>query len=230
MTQPEKPRRCTAKRAGIAATVTAIIAAVVALEGGYVDHPRDPGGATNMGITHRTLADWRGKAVSKQDVRNLTKAEAMQIYRANYWNKVRGDDLPDGLDYVAMDGAVNSGPRRGAEWLQAALGVKVDGAIGAMTIAAARSADPATTINQAMDIRLAFLKWLNTWGTFGKGWSRRVSEVRAEALSMAAAPAPRPREVYPAPTPPKPAPAAPAPVSGGLAAFFAAILRLFKGA
>jgi len=154
-------------------------------EGGYVDHPRDPGGATNMGITHITLAAWRGRRVTKAEVRALTKAEAKEIYRARYWDKVRGDDLPPGFDLVAFDGAVNSGPRRGAEWLQKALGVTPDGVIGPKTIAAAQAADPAMTINVAMDIRLSFLKRLNTWNTFGKGWGNRVADIRANALRMA---------------------------------------------
>jgi len=154
-------------------------------EGGYVDHPRDPGGATNMGITHITLAAWRGRRVTKAEVRALTKAEAKEIYRARYWDKVRGDDLPPGLDLVAFDGAVNSGPRRGAEWLQEALGVTSDGVIGPKTIAAAQAADPAMTINVATDIRLSFLMRLNTWNTFGEGWGNRVADIRANALRMA---------------------------------------------
>jgi len=155
-------------------------------EGGYVDHPRDPGGATNMGITHQTLADWRGRPVTKADVRALTEAEAKAIYKARYWDAVRGDDLPPGLDLVAFDGAVNSGPRRGAEWLQGALGVTVDGKIGPHTIAAAKASPPLRTINLALDLRLGFLKRLNTWNTFGAGWGNRVADIRAAALEMAA--------------------------------------------
>lgn len=163
-------------------------------EGGYVDHPRDPGGATNMGITHLTLANWRDKAVSKDDVRQLTRAEASDIYRSEYWNKVRGDELPAGLDYVAMDGAVNSGPRRGITWLQRGLSaagatISVDGGIGSQTIAAAenvrRDGKVPEAIRAACAARLRFKRSLSIWTTFGRGWSRRVAEVEAKATAWA---------------------------------------------
>lgn len=158
---------------------------VFASEGGYVNHPVDPGGATNMGITHGTLSRWRGKHVNKSDVRDLTRAEAAAIYRAWYWDKVRADDLPSGLDLVAFDAAVNSGPARGAKWLQQALGVVADGYIGPQTLDAARGAVVLNVINEACDIRLDYLKRLSTWPVFGRGWSGRVSEVRSEAMDMA---------------------------------------------
>lgn len=156
-------------------------------EGGYVDHPADPGGATNMGITHRTLAAWRGRPVSKDDVRALSRTEAAAIYRALYWDKVRGDDLPDGLDLVTFDPAVNSGVSRGAGWLQRALGVTADGRVGPVTLGAAASAEAVATIKRACEIRMGFLTGLRTWGTFGRGWSRRVASVEAVSVRMALA-------------------------------------------
>lgn len=92
-------------------TFAACLSETLAHEGGYVDHPKDPGGATNMGITQAALSDWRDRPVSRFEVRTLTRVEADAIYRARYWNAVRGDDLPPGLDLVAFDGAVNSGPQ-----------------------------------------------------------------------------------------------------------------------
>lgn len=164
---------------------TACLAHVFKFEGGYVDHPRDPGGATNMGITHRTLAAHRRTSVSKQDVRDLTKAEAGEIYKQRYWFPVKGGDLPYGMDLVAFDGGVNSGPSRGAKWLQRALGVKADGAVGAKTLAAALNApDGVKVIQRACAARMGFLKALGTWSTFGRGWSRRVASVEAEAVAM----------------------------------------------
>lgn len=153
-------------------------------EGGYVDHPDDPGGATNMGITHITLSDWRGYKVSKQQVRDLTKHEAGQIYRKNYWDVVRGDDLPPGLDLVAMDAAVNSGPRRGAQWLQEAVGAEPDGIIGPFTVREAWEADREEAIGRAVDNRLRFLKSLRHWPTFGRGWGRRLAAVQEYALDL----------------------------------------------
>lgn len=153
-------------------------------EGGYADHPSDPGGATNMGITIGTLRAYRGKEVTKADVRALTKEEAREIYRRNYWDRVEGDLLPGGVDLCVMDAAVNSGPARGARWLQRAVGATPDGKIGTKTLAATDQADDATTINRMCDDRLAFLRGLRTWSTFGKGWSRRVESVRRNALAL----------------------------------------------
>lgn len=153
-------------------------------EGGWADHPADPGGATMKGITIGTYRQWKGRAVTKAELRAISDEEVAAIYKRNYWDKVRGDDLPAGLDLVAFDAAVNSGPSRGARWLQTALGVAADGKIGPKTIAAALEADTATAINRALDVRLSFLKGLKTWPTFGKGWGRRVDGVRKVALGM----------------------------------------------
>jgi len=169
------------------ANFPAVMEQIFLHEGGYVDHPRDPGGATNMGITHITLKSYRGRSVTKADVKALTKAEARAIYEANYWNPTKCDDMPAGLDLVMMDGSVNSGIGRGPKWVQAALGVAQDGKVGPATIAAANAANVAEVINKACDARMAFLKRLDTWDTFGKGWTRRVDSVRKEALSMAKA-------------------------------------------
>lgn len=170
-------------------------------EGGYVDNPSDPGGATKYGITITTLRDWRKRPVTKADVQALSREEASAIYRANYWAPIRGDDLPSGIDAVAFDAAVNSGVSRGAKWVQAAAGVTADGKIGPQTLAALRSGDPVIVINRALDMRLAFLRSLKHWPTFGRGWQRRVDEVRAFALHLAEGAKPAP----PPPVPSRPA-------------------------
>lgn len=159
-------------------------------EGGYVDHPRDPGGATNYGITQATLSAWRGKRVSKSDVRNLTVAEALRIYRARYWDTVQGDLLPAGVDYAVFDFAVNSGPARAAKYLQRIVGASPDGIIGPMTHRAIKNSGliARQIAEKLCDARLAFMKRLRTWGTFGKGWGRRVSEVRRVSASLAVNP------------------------------------------
>ncbi|HIC66466.1 MAG TPA: acetylmuramidase, partial [Paracoccus sp.] len=163
----------------------ACMAEIFAHEGGYVDHPKDPGGATNMGITIGTLREWRGGPVTKDDVRSLTKREAETIYRARYWNPVRGDDLRAGVDLVALDPAVNSGVRRGVQWLQRAVGVTADGKMGPLTLKAANDATPVDAIKRACAVRMGFLRGLRTWDTFGRGWSRRVARVEAVAVRMA---------------------------------------------
>jgi lysozyme family protein len=156
---------------------------ILAHEGGYVDHPADPGGATNLGITLATLSAWRGATVTKADVRALTQKEAGAIYRARYWNAVRGDDLPPGLDLAMFDYAVNSGVGRAAKDLQGLVGAVQDGAIGAKTLAALDGMPAAHLVTRLCDTRLAFLRGLKTWPTFGKGWARRVEETRAAALA-----------------------------------------------
>lgn len=172
-------------------------------EGGWVDHPSDPGGATNMGITIGTLRQWRSpKPVTKADVKALTRTEAAAIYRANYWMAIRGDELPPGIDYATFDFAVHSGIGRAVPFLQNALGVEADGALGPKTLAAAHSANAAAVVADLCDRRLAWLKRLKAWPTFGKGWSSRVAGVRKEGIAMAKA-SPLPQSpVQPAPKPP----------------------------
>jgi lysozyme family protein len=164
------------------------LAEVLKHEGGWADHPKDPGGATMKGITIGTYAQWKGRKVTKAELRAITDDEVATIYRRKYWNVVRGDDLPAGLDLVAFDAAVNSGPARGARWLQQALGVNADGKVGPVTINAATGAYEPAVIERAIGFRLAFLRNLKTWGTFGRGWQRRVDSVRAVALDMVTSP------------------------------------------
>lgn len=182
--------------------------AVLAHEGGYVDHPRDPGGATNLGITIGTAKSNkmdldRDGDVDKADVRLIKAADAGPVYKAKYWDAVRGDDMPAGLDYALFDYAVNSGPARAAIHLQEILGVAPDGKIGALTLAAVAKWDTIVLINALCDRRMAFLKKLSTWSTFGKGWSSRVSGVIRLAKDMAIAfPVKAPAKPVAAPIPP----------------------------
>lgn len=153
-------------------------------EGGYVDHPSDPGGATNMGITRATLAQWRGRPVTKAEVKTLSRTEAGAIYRARFWSAVKGDDLPAGLDYCVFDAAVHSGPGRAARWLQAELGVQPDGTVGPITLRVAKVKNGAPLIRAVCRRRLRFMQGLRTWATFGRGWTRRMKAVEASALAL----------------------------------------------
>lgn len=164
---------------------------VLAAEGGYADHPRDPGGATKYGITHKTLARWRKISpwwqLPKSAVQQLSRGEAGLIYRSIYWTRVRGADLPAGLDLALFDYAVNSGPVRAIKALQTILGVKADGWIGPLTLGALKGRPIGPLIAALCDSRLSFLQRLAIFATFGRGWSRRVSTIRAAALAMAGA-------------------------------------------
>lgn len=157
-------------------------------EGGFVQHPRDPGGATNYGITRATLSRARGRPASINDVRRLTREEAASIYRRLYWDAVRADELPPGLDHAVFDLGVNSGSSRAVMMLQRVLGVEEDGIVGPVTRAAAREADVAETIRSLTRARLGFLGRLPTWPVFGRGWRRRVLAVEQEALQLASFP------------------------------------------
>jgi lysozyme family protein len=187
----------------------AALSAVLKHEGGYVDHPSDPGGATNLGITHKVLAKWRKVSpwwkLDKSEVKNITRSEAAAIYRANYWDAIKGDELPSGVDYAVFDYAVNSGPARAAKALQRIVKAKVDGAVGPETVGLTGKLAASDIINLLCDERMTFLQRLSTFGVFGKGWTARVKGVRKLALEMAAtAPA---EPVQPAPPIPAPTPA-----------------------
>lgn len=155
-----------------------------AWEGGWSDHARDPGGKTMYGITQATLSAWLGRPATATEIRNLSKEQARQIYRKNYWDRVAGDELPSGVDLCIYDFGVNSGPQRAVKSLQGALDLKADGWVGELTISAVKDADRRELINRLCDRRLAFLKDLETWDTFGKGWSNRVADIRKRALAM----------------------------------------------
>ena len=158
---------------------------VLKYEGGYSDHPSDPGGATKYGITHAVLAQHRGRAVSKADVRALTQKEAAEIYSRRYWDAAHCAALPAGLDLAAFDCAVNQGVGRAARLLQDAAKVKADGIIGARTLAAIAAASPAELLAEFMARRMrAYGQLGSLFRTFGLGWSRRLMATHAEALSL----------------------------------------------
>lgn len=160
-------------------------------EGGYVDHPNDPGGPTKYGITHKTLAAHRGVTlVTKQQVKDMTKAEAEEIYRKSYWNQSGGDLLPAGVDHVVFDMGVNAGPGTAVKILQRVLGFTgkdVDGVVGVKT---ADQADKWPTglaglIEEYSAARLDYYRKLKTWSKFGRGWTNRVNKAEKEAIALA---------------------------------------------
>jgi lysozyme family protein len=159
---------------------------MLAHEGGYVDHPKDPGGRTNLGVTQRVWEEWMGRPVSEKEMRALTPTMVKPLYKRKYWDAVRADDLVAGVDYCVFDVAVNSGPGRAIKFLQSCVGVTVDGGFGPATLAAVKKAeeDPTRLIELYCAKRLEFLQSLRTFETFGKGWSRRVQEVKDAALKM----------------------------------------------
>jgi lysozyme family protein len=193
---------------------------LLAHEGGYSNHPSDPGGPTNFGIT---IADYRRYVkpnATAADVKGMNVAEAKAIYRAKYWNTLRCDDIAPGLDYAVFDYGVNSGPARVVKVLQRLVGRQDPAsAIDQATLGLLRARDAKALIAAVCDERLAFLRRLKTWPVFGTGWARRVAEVRAAALASAGRQNAMPRARTlgdardPAPAPPAPAGKGVAPVN-----------------
>lgn len=160
------------------------LAVVLHHEGGWADHPKDPGGATMKGVTLATYSKFLGRAASKEELRNISDAALQQIYRTLYWDRAACDRLPAGLDLVVFDMAVNAGPGRAAKILQTILGVASDGVIGPKTLAVVESRPVADLIRAYSDARRSFYKELSTFDTFGRGWLRRVDEVESEANKL----------------------------------------------
>lgn len=157
---------------------------VLQSEGGWSDHPSDPGGATMKGITMDVYRRYKQRTVTKQELRNITQAEIEEIYQDGYWTPSHCDDLPGGVDYLVFDFAVNAGPGRAAKTLQAALGVTQDGLIGPVTMAQVNASDPAALIASYSVAKERFYRSLPTFGVFGTGWLNRIRIVKAHAEAM----------------------------------------------
>jgi murein L,D-transpeptidase YcbB/YkuD len=161
------------------------VAVTLTQEGGFCDNPADPGRATNFGITIATLAAWRGTSVTSDDVRTMSRDEAIEIYRANYWLPARCGDMPAGIDLMVFDFSVNSGPRTAVKAVQRLVGVPDDGSVGPMTLTALARADQKSLVNALAQARLDYCRSLPTWTDFGTGWTSRVRQVAQTALLMA---------------------------------------------
>jgi lysozyme family protein len=165
---------------------------VLAAEGGWVDDPKDPGGATMKGVTLATFRNHFGKDLTKDDLRRISDPDLKHIYRVGYWDLCQCDMLAPGIDYAVFDAAVNSGGRRAVAWLQEALGMSPkgqDGIMGPQTLSATgfattTHADRVGLLRRMTDIRMEFLRGLKHWPRFGRGWTTRVETVRDEAVRM----------------------------------------------
>jgi lysozyme family protein len=184
-----------------AANYDAALQRLLAHEGGYSNHPADPGGPTKFGITIRDYRRYVNPRAGAADVRAMRLDEAKAIYRARYWDAMHCDGLPPGVDYSAFDYAVNSGTGRAGKVLRRLCGLSDgDSAVTDAVLHAVARREPKALIVAINDERLAFLRRLRTWPTFGAGWGRRVAEVRTFSLRLARQSA----QIVPAPGGPAP--------------------------
>jgi lysozyme family protein len=159
---------------------------MLASEGGYVNHPSDPGGMTNLGVTKRVWEEWVGRESNEKEMRSLTPEMVEPLYKRKFWDAVRGDELPAGISYLIFDFAVNAGVGRSIKTLQSAIGVTPDGGFGPMTMAAVQAVDPVELVEKFSQAKEDFYRSLNTFETFGKGWLNRVAAVKVKATSLLA--------------------------------------------
>ena len=159
---------------------------MLASEGGYVNHPSDPGGMTNLGVTKRVWEEWTGRESNEAEMRALTPELVEPLYKNRFWDACRCDEMPSGIDYLVFDFAVNAGPSRSAKILQTAVGVDADGVIGPVTLAAVNAQDSDWLIEQFSQAKEDFYRSLGTFETFGKGWLNRIEQVKVKSTSMLA--------------------------------------------
>lgn len=174
---------------------------VLKWEGGWSDHPDDPGGATHKGVTLATFRRYVKADGTKDDLRKITDAQVSTVYYRHYWSVANCQAMPAGLDFAVFDFSVNSGPSRAVKFLQRIVGVTVDGRVGPKTIEAIGGFNTDDLVRLLCDERLAWLKTLKTWGTFGKGWTNRVVDVKLNALKMVGDPADVQKIPVPVPKP-----------------------------
>ena len=162
------------------------LALMLKSEGRFVNHPSDPGGMTNLGVTKKAWEAWVKHPVDEAEMRSLTPEIVAPFYKAQYWNPCKCDELPLGVDYAVFDFAVNAGVSRASKTMQAALGTAADGIVGPATIGVATNADPDEFLEKFSAAKEQFYRNLPTFEHFGKGWLRRVSEVKQTAEGMIA--------------------------------------------
>lgn len=158
-------------------------------EGGFVNHPRDPGGMTNMGITRHTLEGWLGKSVDEAYMKGLKPEDVKPIYEARYWNVIRASQMPPGIDLAVFDFAVNAGPRASVRLLQRVIGVSADGLVGPITLGAVKQfvaqSGAKPIIREHCELRREYYRSLDTFDVFGRGWLSRTDKIEKQACDDA---------------------------------------------
>jgi len=160
------------------------LALLLSHEGGFVNHPKDPGGMTNLGVTKAVYDKYVGHESTEAEMRSLTPELVAPIYKNNYWDKAHCDDMPNGVDWAIFDWGVNSGMSRPVKALQRIIGVTADGGVGPYTLRAVGDKDSTELVEKMYEARQHFYENLSTFATFGKGWTRRNKETLEQALKL----------------------------------------------
>ena len=155
---------------------------VLKSEGGWVNNPKDPGGETNLGVTKKVWEEWVGHEV--KTMKDLTPEDVAPMYQAKYFMACYANQLPVGIDYMAFDAAVNMGPGRAVKLLQECLGCVPDGTIGPRTMQLIDQKKAEDIVDLYSKRKTSFYEGLPTFSTFGKGWLKRVEDVKFNALKM----------------------------------------------
>lgn len=153
-------------------------------EGGFVNNPSDPGGMTNLGVTAKTWAAFKGRNTSEKEMKALTHNDVAALYEHKYWDACSCDEMPSGIDYLVFDFAVNAGVGRSTKLLQRILGVPEDGSIGPVTLQNIDIADKLDLISRFSQAKVHYYEELPTFHEFGKGWLSRVETVKSRACAM----------------------------------------------
>ena len=160
------------------------LALLLSHEGGFVNHPKDPGGMTNLGVTKAVYDKYVGHESTEAEMRSLTPELVAPIYKNNYWDKAHCDDMPNGVDWAIFDWGVNSGMSRPVKALQRIIGVTADGGVGPYTLRAVGDKNSTELVEKMYEARQHFYENLSTFATFGKGWTRRNKETLEQALKL----------------------------------------------
>ena len=160
------------------------LALVLKSEGGFVNNPADPGGMTNLGVTKTVWEEWVGHPVDEKAMRELTPETVAPMYKAKYWMACYAPQLKTGVDYCLFDAAVNMGPGRAVKLLQEAISCVPDGMIGPRTMQLLDQKKAEDIVEAFSQRKISFYEGLKTFPVFGKGWLKRVEEVKQNALKM----------------------------------------------
>ena len=161
------------------------LALVLKSEGGYINHPSDPGGMTNLGVTKRVWDEYTGHEDDEKTMRGLTPEKVAPLYEQRYWRPTYCEVLPRGLDLLVFSMGINGGPGRAVKLLQQSIGCVPDGVVGPRTMELIKSSNVAELIAKYSDARRGYYRSLKTFNVFGKGWLNRVDHEEAQALNMA---------------------------------------------